>query len=137
MLHILLPNHHCTLNSAIHFMHLQAVLALTGDVKSDPMEFQSVMIEQIADNARILKVPSQLALTWCQLHKHTEFADSARPSSITRMLQQVCLIQRHKVYFVHQYAWTHRQWHSSIRLLDYTLSCIIVLKMIGAVPLPV
>ena len=60
-------------------MHLQAVLALTGDVKSDPMEFQSVMIEQIADNARILKVTSWLALTWCQLNKPEVFADCARP----------------------------------------------------------
>lgn len=42
--------------------HLQAVLALTGDVKSGPMEFQSVLIEQIAEQTRILKVPSQLPL---------------------------------------------------------------------------
>ena len=60
-------------------MHLQAVLALTGDVKSDPMEFQSVMIEQIADNARILKVPSQLALTRRHPNKLAHCADCARP----------------------------------------------------------
>ena len=40
--------------------HLQAVLALTGDVKSGPMEFQSVLIEQMAEQTRILKVILQL-----------------------------------------------------------------------------
>lgn len=37
---------------------VQAVLAMTGGVMSDPSEFQSVLVEQIADQSRILKVPS-------------------------------------------------------------------------------
>jgi len=35
---------------------LQAVLAITGGSASDPMLFQSVMIEQLADQSRVLKV---------------------------------------------------------------------------------
>ena len=35
---------------------LQAVLAITGGSTSDPMLFQSVMIEQLADQSRVLKV---------------------------------------------------------------------------------
>ncbi len=35
---------------------LQAVLHITGGSTSDPMLFQSVMIEQLADQSRVLKV---------------------------------------------------------------------------------
>ena len=35
---------------------MQAVLDITGGAVSDPMLFQSVMIEQLADQSRVLKV---------------------------------------------------------------------------------
>ena len=100
-LHSVLSVVSCSLQ---YIILLQAVLALTGESKSDHMEFQSVMIEQIADNARILKVSSQLALTWCQPHKHAKFADFARPI-LRQTYATHCLPDLlHSRYSVHQYA---------------------------------
>ncbi len=45
----------CVPLTGIH-CDLQAVLAITGGSTSDPMLFQSVMIEQLADQSRVLKV---------------------------------------------------------------------------------
>ena len=40
---------------------LQAVLDITGGAVSDPMLFQSVMIEQLADQSRVLKVHAHVS----------------------------------------------------------------------------
>lgn len=42
---------------------LQAVLDITGGAVSDPMLFQSVMIEQLADQSRVLKVHAHVSAT--------------------------------------------------------------------------
>ena len=104
---------------------LQAVLDITGGVVSDPMLFQSVMIEQITDQSRILKVIwcIQYVPAFASLHgthvgfvfMHVTFLSyqTCEPRPIKNTMKEAAL---HPIPSACCALWLMNQWHIMFRI---------------------